>query len=70
MNFLTMNFLTLLSGGTTSGLNQQWVTDFLGLFSDVLTDVFTKFPLNLMLVGALACAAVHLFAKAKRAVSN
>lgn len=61
-----MNNLVLLT--STSGLDAQWVTDFLDLFSKVLTNVFLQFPLNLMLVGALASVAVSLFGRAKRAI--
>lgn len=61
-----MHNLVLLT--TSSGLDQQWVTDFLGLFSSVLKTVFVEFPLNLMLVGALAGVVIGLFGRAKRAV--
>lgn len=59
-----MNDLVVL----TSGLDQQWVTDFMGLFSSVIKNVFTEFPLNLMLIGALAGVVISLFGKAKRAI--
>ena len=62
-----MNGLVLLTEGT-SGLNQQWVTDYLSLFSSVIKSVFTEFPLNLMLIGALAAGAIGLLGRAKRAI--
>ena len=51
---------------TVTGLDQQWVTDFLGLFTSILQTVFLQFPLNLMLVGALASVVIGVFGRAKR----
>lgn len=63
-----MNGLVLLTDGTTAALNQQWVTDFLSLFQNVVQNVFMQFPLNTMLVGTVAGVAVNLLGKAKRAI--
>lgn len=62
-----MNFydLVVLTSGT-SGLDMQWVTDFLSVFTSFVGTVFNTFPLNLLLIGCLGGAALGVFGKGKR----
>ena len=62
-----MNFydLVVLTSGT-SGLDMQWVTDFLSVFESFVKTVFNTFPLNLLLIGSLGVSVLGVFGKGKR----
>ena len=59
--------LTLLTSGTT-GLNAQWITDFMGIVKEAIA-ICSEFPLNILLTASLVAAGVGVFSRLKNALT-
>ena len=54
---------------TSTSLNAQWVTDFMGLVKEAIA-ICTEFPLNILLTASLVAAGVGIFSRLKNALTN
>ena len=52
----------------TTALDPQWTTDFVELLKTVIA-LCCEFPLNLLLTGCLAGAAISIFGKLRRVLA-